>query len=258
MIKLRQVCAAAALTTLAGGPVLAETTANFGIMSDYIFRGVYQSNAAAFGGIDIVADNGVYLGVWGAEVGGDVAGTNNGLEYDAYIGYVGGTENISWNIGFTGYFYTDEFDDTYKEINLGITYGALDLQAAIGDYSSEAGIITGVGVPPGRSRNQTYTVVTATFSPEVGPYYLLGRTDYKNIRNIPGHTGSKGMWFEVGKDFEVADGLTMGVAALYTPDAANPGDSSPGAGRSIFLSSTDPFAEYAITAHITKTITLGD
>jgi hypothetical protein len=257
MIKLRRVCAAAALTTLASGPVLAETTANFGIMSDYIFRGVYQSNAAAFGGIDIVADNGIYLGVWGAEVGGDVAGTSNGLEYDAYIGYVGGTENFSWNVGFTGYFYTDEFDDTYKEINLGFTVGPLDLQTAIGDYNSPAGVIVDPNIS-GRSRNQTYTVVTATFSPEVGPYYLLGRTDYKNIRNIPGHTGSKGMWFEIGKDFEIADGLMMGVAALYTPDAANPTDSNPGDGRSIFLSSTDPFAEFAITAHITKTITFGN
>lgn len=264
MTKLRQVCAAAALAATASGAAVADTTASVGIMSDYIWRGIYTSDASAFASIDLETDSGFYLGAWGADVG-------NGLEYDVYLGYTGGTDNFTWNVGFTGYYFTDEADDTYQELNLGISVGFLDLQYALGDYNNQLGVIPenppGSGFPINRSRDQTYQYLIATFQPDVGPYYLIGRGDYQNIPNIgptgqmpsaPGSTinGKDGMWVEIGKDFEIMDGLEIGVSAIYTPDAANPGDDF--STRSVFLSSSNPFAEYAMVMHITKTINIGD
>jgi uncharacterized protein (TIGR02001 family) len=93
------------------GAVAADFSANIGMMSDYIFRGIKQNtSAAAFAGLDY-ENSGFYVGTWAAEVG-------EGLEYDLYAGYEGSVGDFSYGIGYTGYFYTDDFDDTYNEINL--------------------------------------------------------------------------------------------------------------------------------------------
>ena len=75
MTKPRLVCAAAALAATVSGAALAETTGSVGIMSDYIWRGQYVSDGSAYGSIDINSDNGLYFGVWGADI-------QNGVEYD--------------------------------------------------------------------------------------------------------------------------------------------------------------------------------
>ena len=72
-----------------------------------------QDDSSASAGIDWTAGQ-FYLGTWGADVG-------DGLEYDAYFGFAGG-DTFTYKVGYTGYFYTDDFDDTYQEINLGIGY----------------------------------------------------------------------------------------------------------------------------------------
>lgn len=218
MTKLRLVCAAATLAAASSGTALAETTANVGIMSDYIFRGYYQAGATAFAGIDVEHENGAYFGAWGANL-------KDGLEYDLYAGYAGGTENFDWYAGLTGYYYTDEFDDSYEEINLGFSYGFLSIDYALGDYNAE-----------GYSEKQTYSYIGATFTPNVGPYYFVGRTDYKNIGRddptMPGAgpfagTGSNGIWFEIGKSFELMEDLELSVAALWSGDIPQDGIGAP-------------------------------
>ena len=254
MTKLRQVCAVAALAATASGGALADSSASIGIMSDYIFRGVYTSDASAFASIDLNADNGFYFGAWGADV-------QAGLEYDIYLGYAARRdEKFNWSLGFTGYYATDEAFDTSEEANFGINFGIMSIDIALGNYKTPvSAIVTGMDI------DQTYTYVGAKWEPETGPYYFIGRTDYHLINlpdagYIPG-TGSDGYWLEIGKSFEIMDGLEFSIAALYTPDAQNPEDAvwSVGpldgfTGRSVYLSGTDPYAEYAMVMTITKTI----
>lgn len=243
MTKLRQVCVVAALAAAASGTAVADSSVTVGVLSDYIFRGVYVSDASAFASADLEADSGFYLGAWGADI-------QNGLEYDVYLGYVGGTENVSWNVGFTGYYATDEAFDTAQEINLGFSVGFLDFQYSLGDLDVEASLLD-----LNSSIEQTYSYVITTFAPEQGPYYLIGRGDYKNINRITG-TGSKGIWLEIGKDFDLGDGLSIGVSALYSPDVRKDElDTTP---RLIQLSGVNEFAEYAMVMHITKNIPVGN
>jgi uncharacterized protein (TIGR02001 family) len=112
-----------ALGLAASQPALAsDFTANIGMMSDYIFRGVKQNtSASAFAGLDFEHDSGLYVGTWAAEVG-------DGIEYDLYAGFSGSVGDFSYGIGYTGYFYTDDFDDTYQEINLTAGYSLLSLE----------------------------------------------------------------------------------------------------------------------------------
>jgi uncharacterized protein (TIGR02001 family) len=119
-----------------------EITANGGAVTQYIFRGVPQSDgkAAAQGGLDIEA-SGFYLGTWISQVdtsartpAGAVPAT--GLEYDLYGGYGIDLGDFSLGIGATGYFYTDDFDEEYIEVNLSAGWKFITLDYAIGEYDA--------------------------------------------------------------------------------------------------------------------------
>lgn len=111
-----------ASTANAGGSV------NIGWASDYHYRGIFQSESSASGGIDYEA-GGFYVGTWTADVG-------DGLEVDGYFGYGGAFGDFSYGIGFTGYYYTQDFDDTYEEINLSAGYGIASIDVAVGRYDN--------------------------------------------------------------------------------------------------------------------------
>ncbi len=118
----------ALLGVVAGGAQAVEITANAGYMSEYIFRGISQSDSSAMAGVDLKA-NGFYVGTWGADVG-------QGLEVDLYGGYNGSVGDFTFGVGGTGYFYTDKFDDEYRELNLSGGYKIFSISAAIGEYDN--------------------------------------------------------------------------------------------------------------------------
>ena len=76
----------------------ADWSANIGWASDYHYRGIFQSSSSAFAGIDYES-GGFYAGSWTADVG-------DSLEVDGYFGYGGTLGDLSYGIGFTGYYYT--------------------------------------------------------------------------------------------------------------------------------------------------------
>jgi uncharacterized protein (TIGR02001 family) len=109
----------------------ADWSANLGYMSEYHFRGILQKVSSVSGGIDYEA-GGFYVGTWAADVG-------DGLEVDGYFGYGLDLGELSLSIGYTGYFYTGDFDDTYQEINLGAGFGPVSLDVAVGEYDNRTG-----------------------------------------------------------------------------------------------------------------------
>jgi len=129
-MKIRNL-ALACVALLASGTAAAEVTANLGFLSDYYYRGIFQSTSAANGGIDF-EKNGFYAGTWAADV-------KDGLEVDGYFGYGGEVGDFGYSVGYTGYFYTGDFDDTYQEINLGGSYGIAAVDIAVGRYENFAG-----------------------------------------------------------------------------------------------------------------------
>ena len=49
------------------------------------------------------------------------------------------SKGFSASIGFTGYYYTGEFDDTYEEINLNLGYGLFSVEYSVGEYDNFSG-----------------------------------------------------------------------------------------------------------------------
>ena len=84
----------------------AEVSYNIGYASEYYYRGILQKSSSGSAGVDF-EQGGFYLGTWAADVG-------DGLEVDLYGGYGVETDaGVSMSVGFTGYYYTGDFDDTY-------------------------------------------------------------------------------------------------------------------------------------------------
>ena len=114
---------------LPGAAAHAELSANVGWVSDYYFRGIMQHASSASAGIDYGHENGFYAGAWGADVG-------DGLEVDGYLGWSGEVQGFNLGAGFTGYYYTGDFDDTYQEVNLSFGYGIATVDVAVGEYDN--------------------------------------------------------------------------------------------------------------------------
>ncbi len=125
--------AGAVLSMVIATPARAEISANIGLLSDYFYRGIIQNTTATTnGGVDF-EQGGFYLGTWAADV-------EDGLEVDVYGGYNYEFEGgFTLGGGFTGYYYTGDFDDTYREINLNASYGIVSFEYSFGEYDNFGG-----------------------------------------------------------------------------------------------------------------------
>ncbi len=100
--------------TIAGvGAANAEITASVSMTTDYVFRGLSQSDgeAAIQGSFDFT--NGMfYAGVWGSSVNfGATSPTDTAsMELDAYVGITPTTGPVSWDLAVVGYFYPNADD----------------------------------------------------------------------------------------------------------------------------------------------------
>ena len=105
---------------------------NIGYMSEYWYRGYYMSESSVSFGADAEMGN-FYVGTWWANV-------DEGVEYDIYGGYNFELMGIPMYAGFTGYYYSDNFDSDYQEINIGADMGFMSIDAAVdGEYQLAAG-----------------------------------------------------------------------------------------------------------------------
>lgn len=110
-------------TALLATAAQAEITGNVALSSDYMFRGISQTDStpAISGGFDYSHENGFYAGVWAANVDSAFFSGAN-VEIDTYFGYGGGSDNWSYDVGFLRYNYPGtNFDDN----NTNEVYGSV-------------------------------------------------------------------------------------------------------------------------------------
>ncbi len=102
-------------------PVMAELEANIGVASNYVWRGLTQTDdsAAVSGGLDYGHESGFYVGAWTSNVDfGD-----NGYEFDVYGGYAGEAAGISYDVGYIYYAYPTLDDANFSELYLSGGFG---------------------------------------------------------------------------------------------------------------------------------------
>ncbi len=188
----------------------AEWSANIGWASDYYYRGVFQKASSANGGIDFAA-NGFYAGTWAADVG-------DGLEIDGYFGYGGEMDDFSYGVGFTGYYYTGDFDDTYEEINLSLGYSFVTFEYSAGRYKNFTEATADYGYYAVTAEYKGFYGKYAGFSQDFdGEYIELGYgttvadidlglsliANDKNLNVFSDTDGDEALIFTVGMSFDI-------------------------------------------------------
>jgi uncharacterized protein (TIGR02001 family) len=191
---------------LASGLAHADLSANIGWASEYHYRGIFQKTSSASAGIDYEA-GGFYVGTWAADVDNgcsEIDGEDgveticaDGMEVDLYFGYGASVGDVDLSVGYTGYFYTGDFDDTYQEINLGAGFGVVSLDVAIGQYDNFDG------------PTLDYTYYALTFAADNGLYATLAgfSQDFE------------GEYLEVGYGTTVTEAeIDLGISLIFAND----------------------------------------
>ena len=135
------------IMSLASVSSYAGVSANVSFTTDYIWRGLTQSDGPAVqGGFDYEADSGFYAGFWGSNVNFN---NGNGQELDYYAGYGFSLGDVGVDVGYITYDYPDSDPDLkFEEIYLGFSIGDLGLTYASGQDEAPDYIEVSYGIGP--------------------------------------------------------------------------------------------------------------
>ena len=126
---------------LAGAATVAqaEVSGNVALTTDYVWRGVSQSDSdpAIQGGFDYAHESGFYAGVWGSNVDFDEAVADSAdLEFDIYAGFGGELGGgFGYDVSLIRYMYPgSEADLDWNELNASVSYSIFSVGLA---YSND-------------------------------------------------------------------------------------------------------------------------
>ena len=237
----RSTLAALALAALGPVAVFAQTapapapapepdwtfTGNAGLYSQYVFRGISQTNEkpAVQGGFDLGHKSGFYVGTWasnqswiedGYPVTSPPPPPSSSLEWDFYGGYKGSLPaDFGYDLGVLYYWYPGKYPSGFTTPNTTELYAALTWKFLSFKYSWSANNHT-FGLPD--SRGSQYLDLTASYdviekvSDAIGKVTVFGHLGKQYFHNNGSY--EYGDW-KIGVSTEIY-GVTVGVFGTGT------------------------------------------
>ncbi len=226
---MKRLYASLALAGMVSVPGLAAAdgsplTGNIGVTTDYIFRGVSQSQhePAIQGGFDYTHASGLYVGTWLSNVSWVNTGgykTNNSLEWDLYGGYRGSLPaDVGYDVGVIHYEYPGNSvagiatPDT-TEAYAGLSWKILSLKYSyvVSDY-----FVGWTGAANAKTRGTDY--IEAAINYDLGSGWgVLAHVGHQSVKHDDINRASYTDW-KLGLSKDVGFG-TVGLA--YTDTDAN-------------------------------------
>ena len=119
------------LLSLISLPAFASVSANVSFASDYIWRGMTQSDGPAIsGGFDFEDESGFYAGIWGSNVNFN---DGTGSELDYYFGYGFELGSLGVDLGYVAFDYPENTTGLdFEELVVGLSLGDVGLTFALG------------------------------------------------------------------------------------------------------------------------------
>ncbi len=202
-------------------------TANIGLFSQYVFRGLTQTNQkpAVQGGFDLGHKSGFYVGTWGSNISwiSDAApGTSASMEWDFYGGYKGSLPaDFGYDLGVLYYYYPGTYPSGFVLPDTTELYAALSWKFLTLKYNYSVNDKT-FGIPD--SRGSSYLDLTASYdvidkvSDAIGKVTIFGHLGHQWYRGNPNGFDNGnfnyGDW-KVGASMDVA-GVTFGIYGTNT------------------------------------------
>ncbi len=229
--------ALAAAATLTSGTVLAQAaapaekpdfvvTGNFGITSDYRFRGLQQTDGdpAFQGGFDLAHSSGLYVGTWGSNVSSWAAGpyTSTKLEIDLYGGYKTEVAGVGVDVGAIAYMYPGStsgntssggnYRANTQEAYIGLAYGIATFKTS---YVLSKNYFASTDAGKDASGTMYYDLTLAKeVLPKLTASVHAGYTDYKQA----GRTSSEKVSYadyNVGLAYDLGNAFTLGAKYFW-------------------------------------------
>jgi uncharacterized protein (TIGR02001 family) len=201
-------------------------TANVGIFSNYIFRGISQTagKPAVQGGFDYAHSSGFYLGTWASNISwleDFGAYTRSSLEWDFYGGYKNtfpGADDWNYDIGTLFYYYPGSKNSGTNSANTWEIYGAIGWKWLT--FKASYNVQDYFGVQ--NSDGTWYFDLSATYPFGDSGFALVGHVGRARVNNnsIASYTDWK-----IGGSYTVPDGPLKGIefGGYYTGNNANSG-----------------------------------
>lgn len=205
-------------------------SANVGMTSNYVFRGISQTggDAAVQGGLDYSHSSGFYLGTWGSNVGWieDFQRYDSGnVEIDVYAGFGGdiGSTGLTYDVGAIQYMYPGDNSPGggFPDGDTTEVYGSLGWKWFTAKYSYYVSDdVFGFGNADGSD----YVDISASVPLGETGLTLGAHWGTFNFDNNSGQDYED--WkisaeYDMGKLGKLGDGMTLGVA--YTDTNAKKG-----------------------------------
>jgi uncharacterized protein (TIGR02001 family) len=206
-------------------------TANAGLFSEYIFRGISQTTGkpAVQGGFDWAHSSGFYLGTWASNISWlEDFGvyTRSSLEWDFYGGYKAnfpGSEDWSYDVGTIYYYYPGTRDPGVVSANTWEIYAAINWKWIGAKASYNIDDYFGAQ-PAGKKTDGTwYFDFYANYPVADTGFTLLGHFGILNVNNDgSGNTKVSYNDWKAGASYAVAEGPLKGVevGAYYSGNNA--------------------------------------
>jgi uncharacterized protein (TIGR02001 family) len=240
--RLRTCAAAAMFATLFAGAAQAQTTpapaaapapapaaapepdwtftGNVGLFSQYVFRGVSQTNEkpALQGGMDLGHKSGFYAGLWGSNISWISDGNPDAsasLEVDLYGGYKWAfAEDWVLDLGVLYYWYPGTYPNGYTKPNTTELYAAINWKMLQAKYSQSVSDTFGFPSSSGSyyiEGNLNWDVIDKV-NDTIGKVTLIGHVGHQSFKNFGDYTYTD---WKVGVSTEVW-GVTLGIFGTGT------------------------------------------
>ncbi len=213
-----------------------KVTGSVGLVSDYRFRGVSQTDKelAIQGGVTATHESGLYVGTWASNLAGWGTFGGSNTELDIFGGFAKDLGGVTVDVGLTWYMYpggADITDFAEPYVKLSTTAGPVSLlagvayapkQEALGRwYFSGADAAAGVFNDPGDKEDNLYIWADAAAGIPDTPFKLKGHVGYSDGNAGLGPNGTSvaptGKYLDWMLGAEAAVGpLTLGVSYIDT------------------------------------------
>lgn len=207
-------------------------TGNVGLFSQYIFRGLTQTNEepALQGGLDYSHTSGFYAGTWGSNVSwlqdGRSYSSGGSLELDIYGGFKGsiGKTDFGYDVGLLYYWYPGDAAPGFKEADTLEAYGALTwkwLSAKL-SYALSSDVF---GVP--NADGTYYLDLTATYPIPNTKLTLIGHYGMQEFEGTTAGVSNDTVFsykdWKLGVNYALPKDFTVGVFYTDTSGVDNRG-----------------------------------
>lgn len=205
-------------------------TGNFTLASEYIYRGIAQTNRkpAIQGGIDFVHSSGLYVGTWASNISwlSDLGGVSAPIEMDFYGGYKGTAGDFSYDMGVLQYYYPGTYPDGFVSPNTTELYVQGGWKWFTLKYSHALTDLFGATSPTDATQKASssgsgYVDLTYTSDAVAGGLTFTGHVGHQKVKGAMGADGTSADYtdWKLGATYQnndVLSGLAFGLAYVGT------------------------------------------